>query len=88
MIDLVDILRGSAVTGTKARRCIFYRHQPGLRGSAVTGTKARLWKFLWPVLAFGVGAVGGAFAYMYAGFFALGLPVVILCFVFFVGGGE
>lgn len=53
-----------------------------LRGSAVTGTKARLWKFLWPVLAFGVGAVGGAFAYMYAGFFALGLPVVILCFVF------
>ncbi|MFZ6733555.1 YoaK family protein [Undibacterium sp. Ji42W] len=53
-----------------------------LRGSAVTGTKARLWKFLWPVLAFGVGAVGGAFAYRYAGFFALGLPVVILCLVF------
>ncbi|MFZ6874138.1 YoaK family protein [Undibacterium sp. Di27W] len=52
-----------------------------LRGSAVTGTKARLWKFLWPVLAFGVGAVGGAFAFMYAGFFALVLPVLILCAV-------
>ncbi|BBB62419.1 hypothetical protein UNDKW_4146 [Undibacterium sp. KW1] len=26
-----------------------------LRGSAAAGTKARLWKFLWPVLAFGVG---------------------------------
>ncbi|MFZ6743571.1 YoaK family protein [Undibacterium sp. JH2W] len=49
-----------------------------LRGSAVTGTKARLWKFLWPVLAFGVGAVGGAFAFMYAGFFALVLPILML----------
>lgn len=59
-----------------------------LRGSAVAGTKARLWKFLWPVLAFGVGAVGGAFAYMYAGFFSLGLPVGILCLLLFVGGAE
>lgn len=53
-----------------------------IRGSAAAGTKARLWKFLWPVLAFGVGAVGGAFAYMVAGFFSLALPVVMLCFVF------
>ncbi len=50
-----------------------------LRGSAATGTTARLWKFLWPVLAFGVGAVMGAFAYLYTGFFALALPVLILC---------
>jgi len=40
--------------------------------------RERIGKFLWPVLAFGVGAILGAFAYLYASFLALVLPVIIL----------
>lgn len=40
--------------------------------------RKRCVKFLWPILAFGVGAVGGAFAYLYAGFFGLLLPMAML----------
>ncbi|MFC0166966.1 YoaK family protein [Pseudoduganella danionis] len=48
------------------------------RASAAPGTLSRLWKFLWPVLAFGLGAIHGAFAYHWAGFYAVLLPVAIL----------
>jgi len=51
------------------------------RGSAAPGTLSRLWKFLWPVLAFGLGAISGAFAYQFAGFYALLGPMAILAVV-------
>ena len=49
-----------------------------LRGPADEAVRERIGKFLWPVLAFGAGAILGAFAYLYASFFALVLPVIIL----------
>ncbi len=52
-----------------------------LRGRAEAGSMARLWKFLWPVLAFGAGAVSGAWAYHAAGFLALLGPLAILSLV-------
>lgn len=51
------------------------------RASAAPGTLSRLWKFLWPVLAFGLGAISAAFAYHYAGFYALLGPMAILATV-------
>ncbi|MYM38789.1 YoaK family protein [Duganella qianjiadongensis] len=51
------------------------------RASAAPGTLSRLGKFLWPVLAFGLGAISGAFAYHYAGFYALLGPSAILAAV-------
>jgi uncharacterized membrane protein YoaK (UPF0700 family) len=47
------------------------------RGGADEAIHRRCAKFLWPVLAFGVGAIGGAFAYIYAGFYGL-LPAIAL----------
>ncbi|MFZ6644090.1 YoaK family protein [Undibacterium sp. TJN25] len=49
-----------------------------LRGSADTAVRGRITKFLWPIVAFGVGAIGGAFAYVHLQFWALLLPIVIL----------
>jgi uncharacterized membrane protein YoaK (UPF0700 family) len=49
-------------------------------GKAEAAVRTRIDKFLWPILAFGAGAIGGAFAYMRAGFPALLLPVAILLF--------
>ncbi|WP_394782273.1 YoaK family protein [Undibacterium sp.] len=49
-----------------------------LRGSADTAVRGRITKFLWPIVAFGVGAIGGAFAYMHLQFWALLLPIAIL----------
>lgn len=49
-----------------------------LRGSADTAVRGRISKFLWPILAFGFGAIGGAYAYLYAHFWALLLPIAIL----------
>lgn len=51
------------------------------RASAAPDTLSRLWKFLWPVLAFGLGAISAAFAYHYAGFYALLGPMAILAAV-------
>jgi uncharacterized membrane protein YoaK (UPF0700 family) len=39
---------------------------------------ARCAKFLWPLLAFGTGAIAAAFAYMTWGFTALLVPIAIL----------
>lgn len=47
------------------------------RGGADAAIHRRCAKFFWPILAFGVGAIGGAFAYIYAGFYGL-LPAIAL----------
>jgi uncharacterized membrane protein YoaK (UPF0700 family) len=49
-----------------------------LRGPADEALRERIGKFLWPVLAFGAGAICGAFAYLQASFWALALPLLIL----------
>ncbi|MFC7297543.1 YoaK family protein [Herminiimonas aquatilis] len=59
-----------------------------VRGAADNMVKQRFIKFLWPVIAFAVGAVGAAFAYQFAGFYALSLPIVILMFLMYVERGA
>jgi len=59
-----------------------------LRGRANDIVRERCIKFLWPVLAFTVGAVGAAFAYRYAGFGAMFLPVAILAYLIFLERGS
>lgn len=49
-----------------------------LRGADDPTLKARFAKFLWPLLAFALGCVAAAFAYLWFGFAALALPVAIL----------
>ncbi len=49
-----------------------------IRGSTDTAIPIRISKFLWPIIAFGLGAIGGAYAYLYAHFWALLLPIAIL----------
>ena len=59
-----------------------------LTGKANDAIRQRCVKFLWPVLAFGVGAVGAAFAYRYAGFGAMFLPIAILAYLIFLERGS
>jgi uncharacterized membrane protein YoaK (UPF0700 family) len=47
-------------------------------GGADDTVRKRAVKYLWPILAFGVGAIGGAYAYLYAGFLGLLLPLALL----------
>jgi uncharacterized membrane protein YoaK (UPF0700 family) len=49
-----------------------------MRGAADDAVRGRIQKFLWPVVAFGTGAICGAFAYLHAAFWALALPLAIL----------
>jgi uncharacterized membrane protein YoaK (UPF0700 family) len=49
-----------------------------LRGERGAGIGARCAKFVWPVVAFGLGAVVAAFAWHAAGFLALCAPLLIL----------
>ncbi|WP_332848651.1 YoaK family protein [Massilia sp. S19_KUP03_FR1] len=49
-----------------------------LRGERGPGIGARCAKFVWPVLAFGVGAIIAAFAWHAIGFIALAAPLLIL----------
>jgi len=49
-----------------------------LRGAADDTVRARCVKFFWPVVTFGIGAVGGAMGFKYFGFLSLLLPVAIL----------
>ena len=49
-----------------------------LRGAGDAGTSARCGKFFWPILAFGAGAIGAAFAWLAFGFLALLVPLTIL----------
>lgn len=49
-----------------------------LRGERGAGIGARCAKFVWPVFAFGLGAIAAAFAWHAVGFIALCLPILIL----------
>lgn len=48
------------------------------RGDAPPAVRARCGKFFWPVVTFGAGAIGGAFAYVQCGFWGLLLPLAML----------
>ena len=50
-----------------------------LRGATDPALRPRIRKFLWPILAFAAGAISGAFAYVQFGFWALAVPLVLLC---------
>jgi uncharacterized membrane protein YoaK (UPF0700 family) len=50
-----------------------------LRGAGDAASAARCGKFFWPLLAFAVGAIAAAFAFMAFGFVALLVPIAILC---------
>lgn len=47
-------------------------------GGADPALKARAYKFLWPVVAFGLGAVGGGYACFHWQFWSLLLPIALL----------
>lgn len=49
-----------------------------LRGAGDSATAERCGKVFWPLLAFGIGAIIAAFAYLAYGFIALILPIAIL----------
>ena len=49
-----------------------------LRGADDPGLKTRFAKVLWPLLSFAVGCIVAAFGYLWFGFAALALPVLIL----------
>ena len=49
-----------------------------LRGAADAATREHFGKFVWPLIAFGIGAIMAAFAYLRFGFSALLLPIGIL----------
>lgn len=49
-----------------------------LRGAGDATVRARSLRFIGPILAFALGAIGGAFGYVYAGFVALLLPMFVL----------
>ncbi|WP_374351386.1 YoaK family protein [Chitinimonas sp.] len=51
-----------------------------VRGGAPESVTQRARKFIWPVLAFGFGALFGAQAYVYLGFLALLLPIGVLLY--------
>jgi uncharacterized membrane protein YoaK (UPF0700 family) len=48
------------------------------RGTADEAIRRRAVKFVGPIVAFAVGAIGGAFGYVSAGFFALAVPIAVL----------
>jgi uncharacterized membrane protein YoaK (UPF0700 family) len=48
------------------------------RGAADHAVRQRSVKFLWPIVAFALGAIGGAYAYVHLYFLALLLPIGIL----------
>lgn len=58
-----------------------------LRGTAEKKIRERCYKFLWPVVAFGIGAIGAAFVYQFAGFGAMMLPIAILLYLMYLERG-
>lgn len=52
-----------------------------LQGDRDPQAKARCAKFFWPIVAFAVGALAAAFAYLHFGFVALVVPVVVLAII-------
>lgn len=59
-----------------------------IRGAADESVKRRCKKFLWPVLAFSLGAVGAAFAYHWFGFIALLLPISMMFHLMYIERGA
>ena len=53
-----------------------------LRGHADVGARMRLSRMGPPILAFAAGAIGGAYAITFVGFWALALPALVLCGVY------
>lgn len=51
------------------------------RGAGSPPVRARCAKFFWPVVAFGLGAAAGAFAYVNLGFWGLLAPLAVLVFM-------
>jgi uncharacterized membrane protein YoaK (UPF0700 family) len=49
-----------------------------LGGADDPGVKERLVKFVWPLAAFAIGCIAAAFGFLWFGFAALALPVLIL----------
>ncbi len=49
-----------------------------LRGHTDAAVRERIAKFFWPMVAFGLGAVSGAYAYLYLQFWGLLTPIAIL----------
>jgi len=49
-----------------------------LRNADDDGVRDRIQKYLWPVIAFGTGAICGAFAQVYASLWALALPLLVV----------
>lgn len=49
-----------------------------LRGEQDPALRQRCIKFVWPIVAFAIGCIGGAFAYVNLGFAALALPIGVL----------
>jgi uncharacterized membrane protein YoaK (UPF0700 family) len=47
-------------------------------GAKDSALRQRLWKSLWPIVSFGLGAIVGALVYVSAGFAALLLPIGVL----------
>lgn len=58
-----------------------------LRGAADENVKQRCLKILWPVVAFGLGAVVAAFAYQFMQFYALIVPIGILLYLCYIERG-
>jgi uncharacterized membrane protein YoaK (UPF0700 family) len=58
-----------------------------LRGTADEKIRERCFKFLWPVVAFSIGGVGAAFAYQFAGFGAMMLPIATLLYLMYLERG-
>jgi len=59
-----------------------------MRGAADEAVKKRFGKFAWPIVAFGIGAIGGAFAYVHLAFWALALPVGLLGWLALTAEGK
>lgn len=59
-----------------------------LRGAADERIKERCIKILWPVVAFGFGAVAAAFSYQLAHFYALIVPIGILLYLCYLERGA
>lgn len=59
-----------------------------LRGAGDAGTSARCAKFFWPLLAFALGCIAAAFAYLAYGFIVLMLPILILAFLIVIEPGT
>jgi len=59
-----------------------------LLGTADQKIRERCFKYLWPVVAFGIGAMGAAFVYQLVGFGAMWLPIATLLYLMYLERGS